>query len=145
MLNWLKRWNNNRSRAIFRYWDGSKDIAADPLAVWRALRADHEFDAERDIPAIQLDDDTSIQVTINAVRRAFKLPAFEQGGLTEGECIALLYQFISYVGYVKKNTSPPPISPPVTEHPSSEASITKPESDCTSTSSVPNSAEPAVY
>lgn len=145
MLNWFKRWQNNRSRAIFRYWDGSNEASADPLAVWRAFRADPEFDAERDIPALQLDDDKSLAVTIAAVRRAFGLKALEQGGLTEGECIALLYQFIAYVGHVKKNTSQTPTSPPATEPTSSEGSITKPESDCTSTSNAPNSAEPAAY
>lgn len=134
MFNWLKRRIHNRNRAIFSFWDGSKNRAVDPLSAWRALRSHKEFDPERDIEGIRQDDEESLNHTLAAVRESFGVKAFADGGLTEAETLALLAQFMAYIGQVKKNISPPQISPPSTEAGSSEASTTKPDSACTSTS-----------
>jgi hypothetical protein len=134
MFNWLRRWKNNRNRAIFSFWDGSQNRAADPLTAWRALRAHKEFDPERDIEGIRQDNEESLNYTLAAVREAFGVKAFADGGLTEAETLALLVQFMGYIGQVKKNISPPQISPPSTEAGSSETSTTKPASGSTSTS-----------
>ena len=143
MLNWFRRWKNNRNRAIFSFWDGAKQRVIDPLTAWRALRAHPDFDPERDIEGIRQDDEQALSHTLAAVREAFGVKAFADGGLTEAETLALLAEFMAYIGAVKKNTSPPPISQPPTEARSSEASTTKPDSDCTSTSDEPNCVNPA--
>jgi len=146
MFNWWRRWRANRGRSIFTFWDGSQKRVVDPLTVWRALRADKNFDPERDLEGIRQDDEESLMVTLAAVRGAFSVRSFENGGLTEAETLALLAAFVSYIGEVKKNISPPPTSLPPTESgpsPGETESITKPNSDSTSTSTESSCVSPA--
>lgn len=125
------------SRDIFRYWDGRRYRFGDPWAIFRATMADPEFDWETTPSLIQMEaaDNDSLRTKFDAmlvastmVRKVFSVPPFEQGGLTDNECLALLWSFSAYVGAIKKNTSPTPISPTSTA--SSREGDTKPVSDC---------------
>lgn len=137
MFGWFKRWRMNRGRAIFRFWDGQRDRAADPLVVFRALLEHPEFDWEKTPLLLEIDDPKisgdALRVTADAVRKAFGVRDLLDGGLTEGECTQLLIQFTAYIGALKKSTSSPPTSPDATEPKPSERSTTKPSSDSGST------------
>ena len=126
-------WRKKRERDIFPFWDGKRDRKADPLAAYRALKADPEFniDVDTELVASAGDLDSSAKMAA-ATRRAFGVPPFEAGGLTEGECNTLFWAFMLYLNE-KKNTDEPPLtSPEPTESTSpieSSATITKPLSE----------------
>jgi hypothetical protein len=101
-----------RRRAIFKFRDGRRRRRADPLAVWRRLWTDAEVNLERDLQDAfdpDLPDTESLAAMKNLAdltRRAFALPTFEQGGLTEVECQNLLADFLTYMASVKKKVQP---------------------------------------
>lgn len=110
-------------RGIFVYWDGQKKRNGDPLAIARILREDPEFIYERHMaemsileksPNITSDDaETALEalrISSAAARRAFALPSFEDGGLSEAECIGLLSSNAEYSFLLKKNGNGPPTS-----------------------------------
>jgi len=47
-----------------------------------------------------------------AVRAAWQIESLEDGGLTDAECDRLLQRFDNYIGALKKNGNPSPISSP---------------------------------
>lgn len=129
---WLKKWRMNRGRAIFQFWDGKQDRAADPMVIHRALLAHSEFNWETTPALIDVDNDhissDALRVTADAARKAFGVPEFASGGLTESELLQLLVQFSLYLTSLKKSTNPPQILPAATESKPSDPSTTKPES-----------------
>ena len=144
MLNLLRAWLINRRRAIFRFWDGRRVRAVDPIEVSRLLRRDPFFDAETHLKLIDAGDDEAIRVTANAVRQAFGIPDLQGGGLAELECLAVLMDFYEFLHALKKNTSPTPSEQPPTESLSSDASTMPPRSDSGSTSTGSRCDEPAL-
>lgn len=144
MFGWLKRKWRNRGRAIFRFWDGTRERCADPLVVHRALMAHPEFDWEKTPVLMDVDDQRvasdAMRVTAAGVRDAFGIPSLESGGLTEAECVQVLILFNLFLDRVKKNIGSPPTSLPATESAFSGTSTTKPASDCGSTSDGPKPA-----
>jgi len=124
LLSWYWRWRRLRSRAIFLYFDGRWIRRADPIVIDRRLREDDQWSWIDDTRTIGtsidgLPDDGGIgkeieaaqQRIVKAVRRAFSLPSFEQGGLGEQECLALLATFEDWTEALKKNGGPHPTSP----------------------------------
>ena len=144
MFGWLKRKWRNRGRAIFRFWDGTRERVADPLVIHRALMAHPEFNWETTPALIDVDDQRvasdALCVTAAGVRDAFGIPSLESGGLTEAECVQVLIRFNLFLDGVKKNIGSPPTSQPATGSASSETSTTKPASGCGSTSDGPKPA-----
>jgi hypothetical protein len=141
-----------RRRAIFKFRDGRRRRRADPLAVWRRLWTDAEVNLERDLQDAfdpDLPDTESLAAMKNLAdltRRAFALPTFEQGGLTEVECQNLLADFLTYMASVKKKSSPPLMQSPPTDSPSSVGvSPTKSKSDSSSTPPASNAAAPSAF
>jgi hypothetical protein len=110
------------SRAIFRYWNGQRDVAADPLRLLRAVENDTEFNIEIDPALVDADDQPATLRMIACVRRAFNVKSFEEGGLLEAECLQLFLRLYEFLDGVKKNTVPSPTSSPPTESASSTAS-----------------------
>lgn len=109
------RWQKRR-RGIFRYWDGERPRAADPLVVLQffakhpTFRLDHHpaFAAEGDVDAQR--------ITVVAVREAFgatpySFDGFGDHGLTDEETMELLSAFAEYLNALKKNGSQPATSP----------------------------------
>lgn len=127
-------------RRIFRYWDGSKERAIDPLEAWAAVQADPEFSLAKHPDLIDAGVADAIAITVRAARRIFDVPAWSESskGLTAGECLALMIGFWNYVADLKKNTSLPLTSPQPTESESSGESITKPAADSSGTPTGPS-------
>jgi hypothetical protein len=133
MLSLLRNWLFPKRRAIFSYWDGKRWRAADPLVAARRLITHETFDWESH-PALAeaADDFEALQITVDAVREVFDVPAFESGGLTQAECVELLGDFTEYLHGVKKNTSPSPISSPPTAPATPSITSNSPDSGSTS-------------
>ena len=149
-LNWLLRRLQNRGRRIFKYWDGSRQRACDPMVAARLLDAHEKFDWETTPKFIDVEDaklsDESMGITADAVRMAFGIPIYDGSrGLTEAELVNLLIDFVTYLNELKKNIREPLTSPPNTESESSDESTTKSESPCGSTSTASESPEPSVH
>lgn len=139
MFNWLRRWQRNRRREIFRYWDGRKNRVADPIRVWREIIADPEFEIERDAGLMEVNDREAWVRCVNATRRILGIPEFEQGGLTEDETVQQFQAFCVFVATLKKNSSPPQITPPPTApFPPSSTTDTPQSSDSISISDGPS-------
>lgn len=120
-------------RGIFRYWNGSNWCNADPMDLTRRLWSVEIEQRERPeiaCPALPFDSGKSRKLirsgngiwivrgyaeVAEAVREAFQIKAFDNGGLNEVECDQLLARFEAYQGDLKKNISPSPISPTNTE------------------------------
>lgn len=157
LLNWIRRTLSNRRRAIFRFWDGTRWRAIDPMVAYRGLDAHAEFSWEEHPLLIeaaldgQLATDPGVTrvawealgITAAAVRDVFAIPVFDgRRGLTEEELLNLLCDFSEYVRGVKKNISPPPISrQPTGPGPSSE-SIKSADSESGSIDTEPNAGGP---
>lgn len=120
MLNWLRRWQANRRRAIFRYFDGQRQRGIDPLAATRAFHQHPTFNLERHLPGLDEGDAESIELTVKAMRDIFGIKPWEQGGLTEAETLNVLRDFDVYLDLVKKNGSPLPTLPNATDLPQSD-------------------------
>lgn len=114
-----------RQRAIFRYWDGTRERGADPAVVYRALVSHPTFDWETHPVLIDTGDKDALAITLGAIREVFGVVAWAEDndgrstGLTDWETIDLLIQFNWYLGGLKKSTSPTPTLPPPTEPQSS--------------------------
>lgn len=125
-------------RGIFRFWDGARWRAVDPFEAARRLFTDKEFDWEEtpqllDAPGVRHQLKATATI-VAAVRSAFSVAELSQGGLTELECLELLWRFRAYLGDVKKNGSLLPISQPSTEpKPPPAAGLTRCDSESGST------------
>lgn len=142
MFGFVKRWIFNRRRAIFRYWDGSRDRSIDPMVPYRRLISHEEFNWETTPILIEQDDEKvsseALRVTALAVREAFEVPIHgASGGLTEWECLELLQAFVFSMMGLKKSTNRGVTLQEPTEPASSEQSTTNVRSDFGSTSREP--------
>lgn len=107
------------TRDIFRFFDGRRWRGIDPFVAARVLFTHPKFDWDETLllltmprvgPQLQ-----TMETIVAAVQEAFGVRSFDEGGLAETECLALLYEFREYMGDLKKNGSLFPISPPATE------------------------------
>lgn len=114
LKNWLFRRILNNHRMLFRYWNGIRYVSADPFVITRAMLNTTTFDVENDLKKINIPDarviSSTIEVIAKGVREIFSIPPFEKGGLTELECISLLFSFNDFMDRVKKNGALNPIS-----------------------------------
>jgi hypothetical protein len=113
MLNFIRQffYSQARRREIFRFWDGQKVRGADPIAAWRALIADPDFDIERDTAMLENFNDNGAWLRcVNATRKALNVAEFDAGGLTENELFSCFQNFIVTVNALKKNFSHWPTS-----------------------------------
>jgi hypothetical protein len=115
MLNFFKRWLFNRSRYVFKFWNGHRTVFADPMVIWRALQSNEDF-REDDFRLMKVEAlrDKIIGKVAGITREVFELKSVHDGGLTELECLDLLKAFMIYSGFQKKSgdrmqTSQPPM------------------------------------
>lgn len=96
-------------RDFFRFFDGSRWRAVDPLPIARALFTHAKFDWDETPKLLRSQQATveiqAAKVIAEAVREVFAIAPAERGGLTELECVDLLGAFQEYLGNVKKNGS----------------------------------------
>lgn len=133
----------NRHRLLFRYWDGSRFVSADPFLLLRRLLNTDKFDAELDLKKLEIPNAKIVTEKIGfiaeGVREIFDLKSYEKGGLAELECVQLLMEFSSFLERIKKNGASSLISLPstgsqeVTANGSQEQNSTKENSASTST------------
>ena len=131
----LRKWRC-RERQLFRYWDGSRERAADPLVVYRSLDRDEEFNNQRHPYMVEAGDDEATGIMLRAIQRAFDVTAYDEQagtGLTQLEMLSLYGDFSGYCEGLKKNTSPSPTPPSPTDatSPDSSGATTSATSDCT--------------
>jgi len=141
-LDWRRRHAARRDRAIFKYWDGTRTRAVDPMVVYRVL-ACHPTFIWRDHPRQVERDHDALRITLGAIRDAFDvkpLSADGKHGISEGETLGLLVQFSEFLESAKKNTNSFLILPPPTVRTSStpiSEPITKSDSASSSTQPEP--------
>lgn len=109
-------------RGLFRFYDGRRYRTVDPMVIARNLWAANivsevsegkfeavPFDSLQSLKKITSAVGTQIEKgyaeIAEAVREAFELRPFENGGLSEAECQKLLERFEDWMGNVKKNGS----------------------------------------
>lgn len=114
-------------RLIFRFHDGRKERAVDPLATWLELDADPEFNMETHPAQIDAGEPAAIRIALAATRRVLKIETLEAGGLTDLECLDLLKGFWAFMSLLKKSGDGSPISSSPTESPPLEDSTTASE------------------
>jgi len=104
MFNLLKRWLFNRSRYVFKFWNGHRTVYADPMVLWRALQQHEDF-REDDFKLMKVDAlrEKIIGKVAGVTRSVFGVGTVEERGLTELECLDLLKSFIAYSGFQKKS------------------------------------------
>ena len=117
----------NRSRRIFKYWDGSRTRSSDPMTVLRVLDQHPEFDMDI-TPKLMEAPDVSVMLeetakTADATRQAFEIPVYDgHRGLTEGELANLLFDFFAYMNELKKSGSDTQtLQPSMESEPSAES------------------------
>ncbi len=133
----------NRHRLLFRFWNGSRFISADPFILLRRLMNTDKFDAEVDLKKLEIPDAKIVTEKIGfiaeGVREIFELSPYEKGGLTELECVQLLMEFSSFLERIKKNGAsklillPPTGTPEATANSSAVKNDTKENSASTLT------------
>jgi hypothetical protein len=139
-----------RERMIFRYFNGTKTTAGDPLRIQRELLS-HPGDLDTDVkllfvslPQAQPKVREAFERVVATVRRAFNLELFdgERGaGLTDQECVDLFSAFCNFIAELKKKagislTRSPTVSFPVDE------SVIESTSASSSTAPAPSTDKP---
>lgn len=132
MFGWIadawRRRRRNKSRNVFRFFDGQRTRAVDPYAVYRFLDQHPKFKWEH-LDAMEEDDADAADTTIIAARQAFGLSDFDgsTGTLTAAEVISILTEFGEWLSAAKKKRAPGSISSPPTAGPSSSAQADRSE------------------
>lgn len=113
ILNWRARRKSSQYRGLFRFSDGVRVRAVDPIAILIALEAHKSFRFDLHPLRAQEGEPEALEIIADAVRQAFDVPAYSQPkhpGLTIRECYDLFRSFIFYADAQKKNIKPTPIS-----------------------------------
>lgn len=125
-----------RERLLYEFWDGEKHVKADPMVLWNAL-----MEVWPDlIVDMKLANSQHSQATkgwhaqIIKVRKVFSIKPFEEGGLTETESMAILYDFWAWCEELKKNYPQTPTSAGATSPTSGSTSAASPPTSSTSPS-----------
>lgn len=123
-LDLWRRWSFNKSRMIFRYWDGRRTRLGDPIVLWRKLMAHEDFRSD-DFALVRVKSlfPAIMEKMARVYREVFEVQAADAGGLTEAECVANLRAFVEYAGVQKKSTDSTQTLPPVTDQQSSQDSV----------------------
>lgn len=130
MINLFKRWLFNRSRYVFKFWNGHRTVYADPMVLWRALQQHEDF-REDDFRLMKVEAlrEKIIGKVAGVTRSVFGVGTVEERGLTELECLDLLKAFISYSGFQKKSGEEMPTLPSTVEPKSSVDSTPEPSTN----------------
>lgn len=143
-----------QQRKIYRYWNGTKEVCADPMRLSQRLMSDYpkESTLEHDYKLLQIDKPESIEALARiaqCARNVFRLAEIDDdgNGVTDEEAIMILVDFSGYLDSVKKNMYVMPTLPKSTVPTSCDGEAnqtTKPISVSGSTETVPLPAVPSV-
>lgn len=121
MWEWIKSWFKKnesdtvgifrlRDRKIYTYFDGQKDVQADPMILYKGLMANGpELAAELKLALSAMAGKAATEAhdsAIAQIRQVFNIKPLAESGLTEGETLDLMSSFWEYMETLKKNTSP---------------------------------------
>ena len=138
-------------RMIFAYFDGTKEVKADPMELYRKLMEEGpELQADLSvatstIAGMEKGASAAQFEVVEKVRRIFTIKPYKEGGLTEIEAIDLLLMFFAFCGAVRKKSNRSPILPSSSadsKTSSAAAPLTDKPLDSGSTDSAPSTAEP---
>ena len=95
-------------RLIYKYFNGESLVLADPLQLYKKvmhcgaeLSVDLKVSASQSKAAAQGHDKA-----VAKIRDVFGLKPFDQGGLSELECLDLLDHFLYFCDHIKKKSNP---------------------------------------
>lgn len=123
-------------RLIFKFFDGERERAVDPLAALRRLRAtgcdiNAQLTLLNDAPDESIREEAWLSL-VNATREVFDLKPLRDDftggggicrGLTEQETFDVFDRFGEFIDALKKNTNPKPTLPPSSEPPVCPGSV----------------------
>lgn len=128
MFSWFKKKNKTidniyspKERCIYEYFDGQKQVKADPLVLYKRLQ-DCSTDLSVDMRlanSIHSDANKGHTNAIKKIQTIFSIKPFDEGGLSEMEAMSLLEHFLFFCDELKKK-----VSPSATSSTTSEASRT---------------------
>src|SRR3990172_4921751 len=126
-------------RDIFRFHDGTRQRAMDPMKIWSAMWLDDDIDIGRLLDRMSWNELEAVNDMLPRARKWLQVPEFnetDETGLTDLEFCRVMYQWFNYVIEIKKKRGQLPIPlrlllPQAPGNPS----ITKPDSDLSSTPS----------
>jgi len=97
-----------KERLLYTYWDGTKEVKADPMTLHRKMSAlGPALSIDIKVSTSQLKDAEVAQGKVIAqIREIFSLKPLEEGGLTEIETLELLDHFMVYCHNIKKKLNP---------------------------------------
>jgi hypothetical protein len=103
----LIRWRRRRRREIFRYFDGHRMRAIDPLVAIRELNQHPTFLWSRDVALACEGDAGATRSCVTAVIDVFGAHPLDAtgDGLTDEETLAVLSEFMQYLDGLKKSTA----------------------------------------
>lgn len=107
MLGWItdaiRRWRRQRSRAVFRFFDGRRTRAVDPWGIYVALETHPKY--KHDLAEfIRQGSIEETEIAVSAASEVFGVSRFKDdpNGLTDGELVELLATFVLYTNDSKK-------------------------------------------
>jgi hypothetical protein len=126
-----------KERSIYRFWNGEKNVGADPLVIQRRLASAPDCDWEADVKILQLQTGESLSAfdrLAKAARHAFKVRDFEeidgvQHGLLDSEIIELMVDFVAWMNELKKKGELPQVKPKPGESESSLGEVEPPPTE----------------
>jgi hypothetical protein len=148
MLSWLKgllfgraeeeRWDayHPGERQIYRYFDGQKWIAEDPMVLYERFSEEAPSIAidVKVAYSIHPDNNKKYKELIGRIQKIFSLKPFAEGGLGQAEAADLLDHFLAYCERLKKNSRPSPTPAAGTSGPTEPTSGASPATPNTSAS-----------
>lgn len=128
-------------RLIFTYFRGKglEEVSADPMPIYRKVKdIQQEVNADLILARSKMKGNLKgYELAAKRIRGAFNLIPFEEGGLTELECIDLYNAFWAFVGVEKKNTP----NSTTTSEATSTPTPTSSNGDSPETSSTPSGSD----
>lgn len=135
-------------RQIYVYFDGERLVKSDPMVLHkRVMDVGPELSVDMKVAYSEMKGSKDAHdKMVQKIRGIFSIKRYEDGGLTERECIELLDHFLYYEDVQKKTWNPPPTPPtatPPSSPPSSEGGPPTPSStDSGSTGEGSSTSEP---
>lgn len=132
----LPSFNRPDRRAIFRYWDGTRTRAIDPLIVLQRFERHPDYREDVTPKLAESGDHDAQDLCFQVLCDVFEVKLFDgDSGLTVTELVQLQNTFGEFVEAVKKNIWSLPTPSPLTDAESTSSDSPEPTTSATSDSS----------